>query len=101
MTRAKGGYTYIMSNVHRTTLYIGVTSDLYTRVYQHKYEYGSAFTKKYNCVDLMYYEFHPDIETAIKREKRLKKYKRDWKWDLIDEMNPERRDLFDEVKDMR
>lgn len=101
MIKAKGGYTYMMSNVHRTTLYIGVTSDLYARVYQHKHEAGSVFTKRYNCVDLMYYEFYSDIETAISREKRLKKYKREWKWDLIDEMNPERKDLFDEVSDMR
>ncbi len=90
----------MMSNVHRTTLYIGVTSDLYSRVYQHKYERGSKFTSRYNCVDLMYYEFHSDIETAIKREKRLKKYKREWKWDLVDGFNPDREDLFEKVKDM-
>ncbi|MGL1889890.1 MAG: GIY-YIG nuclease family protein [Reichenbachiella sp.] len=101
MSKAKGGYIYMMSNVYRTVLYIGVTANLYTRAYQHKSGHGSAFTKKYNCVDLLYYEFFKDIETAIAREKRLKKYKREWKWELIDGLYPDRVDLFDQVSEMR
>ena len=96
---AKGGYVYIVSNVRRTTLYIGVTSNLYHRLYQHKHEYGSKFTHKYNCSDLVYYEYHEAIETAIKREKQLKKWKRRYKDNLIASFNPVWRDLFNEVQD--
>ena len=76
---AKGGYTYIMSNITRSVLYIGVTANLADRSYQHKYEEGSNFTKKYNCTDLIYYEFFDNIEDAIAREKLLKKWNRAWK----------------------
>ena len=97
----KGGYTYILTNKIKTVLYIGVTSNLYTRIYDHKYDYGSTFTKKYNCKFLVYFEFFPTIEEAIAREKRLKKYPRKWKDNLINEMNPDWIDLFDQVKDMQ
>ena len=72
---AKGGYIYIVSNQKRTVLYIGVTSNLYARIYDHKNRFGSLFTKKYRCIDLLYYEFYPTIEEDIKREKQLKKWK--------------------------
>ncbi|MEM8895926.1 MAG: GIY-YIG nuclease family protein [Bacteroidota bacterium] len=98
---AKGGYTYIVSNPRRTTLYIGMTSNLYNRIYEHKYGHGSKFTSSYNCIDLVYYEFHEHLETAIKREKQLKKWKRSYKHNLIASFNPEWRDLFDEVKDFQ
>lgn len=97
----KGGYIYIVSNKNRTVLYTGVTSNLYHRVYEHKNGLGTVFTKKYNCTDLLYYEFFSDIESAIHREKRIKKYKRDWKENLIKELNPEMRDLFEEVSEMQ
>ncbi|MEQ8713824.1 MAG: GIY-YIG nuclease family protein [Cyclobacteriaceae bacterium] len=96
---AKGGYTYIVSNARRTTLYIGVTSNLYHRIYQHKHGYGSSFTSQYNCTDLVYYEFFELIEAAIDRENQLKKWKRSYKDNLIASFNPEWRDLFDEVQD--
>jgi len=60
-----------------------------------------VFTKKYNCTDLVYYEVFTDIESAIQREKRIKKYKREWKDNLIKGMNPELKDLFEEVKEMQ
>ena len=97
----KGGYVYIMSNKYRTVLYIGVTCDLNTRVIEHKSEYGSTFTKKYNCTDVLYYEFYDSIEEAIHREKCLKKYKRSWKEKLIRKLNPGMKDLFDEISDFR
>jgi len=99
--KPKGGYVYIVSNKHRTVYYIGVTNNLYTRAYQHKTGEGSAFTKKYNCHDLIYYEFFETIEAAIQRKKRLKKWNRAWKEQLIKSLNPEMKDLFDEVEDMQ
>ena len=96
-----GGYIYIVSNINRTVLYIGVTSDLYQRIWQHKNGQGSVFTKKYNCRDILYYEFFQDIESAIRREKLLKKYNRKWKEDLIKSKNLHFEDIFDEIVDMR
>ena len=93
----RGGCVYIMSNRHRTVYYIGVTSDMPTRIYQHRHGRGSAFTKKYQCVDLIYYQAFGRIEEAIVREKQLKKWKRAWKEELVKEQNPTLRDLWDEV----
>ncbi|MFY0599701.1 MAG: GIY-YIG nuclease family protein [Cyclobacteriaceae bacterium] len=98
---AKGGYVYIVSNKRRTVLYVGVTSNLYARIYEHKNGVGSEFTKKYNCVDVLFYEFYPSIEEAIHREKRLKKWNRAWKDELIKKFNPELRDLFEKIEDMQ
>ena len=95
----RGGYIYIMSNKARTVLYIEITSNLFSRVYEHKNEEGSVFTKKYNCTDLIYYECFDYIEEAITREKQLKKWKRSWKDRLIKKMNPILRDLSDEIAD--
>ena len=99
--RAKGGYIYIVSNKSRTVLYIGVTSNLYARVYDHKNGAGSTFTKKYKCIDLLYYEFFPTIDDAIIREKQLKKRKRAYKDKLINSFNPELTDLFDQISEMQ
>ena len=96
-TMPKGGYIYIMTNQTKTVLYTGVTSDLYSRVYQHKNGRGSVFTTKYNCQLLVYYEVFDSIEAAIRREKRIKKYPRQWKENLINEFNPAWNDLFDSV----
>jgi len=89
-----------MSNSTRSVYYIGVTSSLYTRAYQHKTGEGSTFTKKYNCTDLIYYESFTSIEEAIAREKQLKKWKREWKEELVRKLNPTLKDLFDEVEDL-
>ena len=93
----QGGYVYIMSNKTRTVLYIGVTNDLHTRVFQHKNKEGSVFTKKYQCHDLIYYEVFDDIESAILREKQIKAGSRQKKINLIRGMNPEFKDLYDEL----
>jgi len=83
---------YIMSNKNRTVLYVGVTSNLESRVLDHKTG-ESKFTAKYNCTDLLYFEEYADIRNAIAREKQLKKWKRTWKEDLIKKENPELKDL--------
>lgn len=96
-----GGYVYIISNKTRSVLYIGVTADLYNRITEHKELRGSVFAKKYNCTDIIYYEFHETIEGAIDREKVLKKWKRNYKDELIAKFNPKLRDLYSEIEDFR
>ena len=90
---AKRGYVYIMSNKRRTTFYVGVTSNLIRRVQEHKEGICSAFTSKYKCTDLVYFEEHQSIYLAIVREKQLKQWHRPWKIRLIRIMNPEMKDL--------
>ena len=82
-------YVYILSNKNRTVLYIGITNNLQRRMNEHQASKGSLFSKKYNTQDLLYFEEFVSIVTAIKREKQLKKWNKDWKWDLIKEKNPE------------
>ena len=84
---------YIMTNYSESSLYIGVTSNLQKRVWEHKNKVVAGFTKKYNINRLVYYELTDSIEAAINREKQLKRWHRDWKINLIKEMNPEFRDL--------
>ena len=93
----KQGYFYIMSNFTRTVFYCGVTSQLQTRVGRHKDGTGSVFTKKYRCKYLVYYEIHPTIVRAIEREKQVKNWHRDWKIALIKKINPEMRDLSEDL----
>jgi len=97
----RGGYIYIMSNSNRTVLYIGVTSNLYIRLNEHKTGIGSKFTRKYNCTDIIYFEGFHFIEEAIAREKQLKNWHRDWKFNLIKEKNPKLKDLSFEVEELR
>ena len=80
---------YIMTNYLETSLYIGVTSNLQKRVWEHKNKVVKGFTEKYNVNKLVYYELIDSIETAINREKQLKRWHREWKINLIKEMNPE------------
>ena len=90
-------YIYILSNQKNGALYIGVTSDLIKRVWQHKEKLADGFTKKYNCSQLVYYEQFLDVVEAIKREKQLKKYLRSWKIELIESINPNWKDLYFEL----
>jgi len=86
----------LLTNKYNTVLYIGVTSDLFTRIPEHKSKvYKTAFSAKYNCDKLVYYETFGRIEDAIAREKQLKKWNRAWKNGLINKMNPEWKDLFE------
>ena len=92
----KKGFVYILSNYNRTTLYIGMTNDIENRVLEHKAQIGSAFTRRYQLKYLMYYEECPSIATAIDREKQLKNWKKEWKWNLIRTENPKLEDLAKE-----
>jgi putative endonuclease len=94
----KQGHIYIMTNHYRTTFYIGVTSDLKSRIWQHINGEGSAFVKKYKLYDLVYFEYFQRITDAIDREKQLKNWHQDWKINLIKSVNPEMKDLKDQLK---
>ncbi len=92
------GYIYIMTNKHNTTLYIGVTSDLINRVFEHKNKvYPSSFTARYNLSKLVYFEEYNSIEDAIHREKQLKAGSRDKKVNLINNFNPTWIDLYNKI----
>ena len=93
----KQGYIYIMFSQRNGTLYVGVTSDLVRRVYEHKNSVFDGFTKKYNVDKLGYYEIHEDIVSAIAREKQIKGGSRNKKIALIESMNPEWKDLYDGI----
>ena len=87
-------YVYILSSKRRGTLYIGVTSDLSKRVYEHKNGLVEGFTKRYEVHRLVYYEVAKDAEAALTRERQIKKWNRAWKLRLIEEHNPEWEDLY-------
>jgi len=86
-----------MSNHKDGILYIGVTSNLPARVFEHKNELIEGFIKKYHLRNLVYYEVYEDAYSAIAREKQLKKWKRDWKIKLIEKMNPQWQDLYSDI----
>jgi putative endonuclease len=86
-------YIYILASKKNGTLYIGMTNDLVRRVYEHKSGFIEGFTKKYSINNLVYFESTTDVNEAILRKKRLKKWKRQWKIELIEKSNPEWRDL--------
>jgi putative endonuclease len=93
----KQAFVYIMANDRNGTIYIGVTSDLLKRVWQHKQNLVKGFTKKYLIHQLVYYEVSDSMESAIIREKQLKKWKRLWKLKLIESINPEWEDLYERI----
>ncbi len=88
-------FVYILASQRNGTLYIGVTSDLRRRVWEHKNKVVHGFTQKYAVDKLVYYEIYEDVENAIHREKRLKKWSRSWKLKLIEETNPRWSDLWE------
>lgn len=93
------GWTYIMTNKPRGVLYIGVAALLAQRVQQHREGKGSKFCTRYNLKLLVLAEHHDTIEDAIRREKMLKEWKREWKIELIERFDPEWRDLFDDIRE--
>ena len=93
----KQGFIYIITNKTNTTLYIGVTSNLVKRIWEHKNKVVEGFSQKYNLSKLVYYEMFPDIENAILREKYLKGKCREYKIDLIESQNPAWKDLYNEI----
>jgi putative endonuclease len=93
----KSGYVYILTNKNHTVLYIGVTSDIVKRIYQHKNKEVEGFTKKYNLNKLVYYESFDDIVVAIEREKQIKGGSRKTKLELVNSMNPKWEDLYIQI----
>ncbi len=88
------GYVYIMASARNGTLYIGVTSDLVKRVWEHRTGLLPGFTRRYGCKLLVWYEAYDDLQEARLRELQMKKWKRLWKLSMIEQANPEWRDLF-------
>jgi len=95
--RMRGGWVYIMTNRANGVLYVGVTSNLSRRIYEHREGLIAGFTKQYGLKLLVYYERHEDIRLAIQRESNIKHWRRSWKVRLILEMNPEWRDLYEDL----
>ena len=90
-------YVYLLCSKRNGTLYTGVTSDLVKRIYEHKNNFVEGFTKKYNAHRLVWYEIHESAESAITREKQIKKWKRAWKLKLIEKNNSEWIDLYESI----
>ncbi len=90
-------YVYILANKPNGTLYIGVTVNLTQRIWQHKNNLIEGFTKRYDIHRLVWYELHESMESAIQKEKAIKKWNRAWKIELIEKNNPTWRDLYDEI----
>ncbi len=93
----KTGYIYILTNKNNNVFYIGVTSNLKKRIWEHKNKVVEGFSKKYNLNKLVYYEVGEDILSAIEREKQLKNWHREWKINLIKTQNPNFKDLYDDI----
>lgn len=91
----KKSYVYMLASKRNGTLYVGVTTDLGQRVWQHKEKSGGGFTQRYGIDRLVYYEVYDEVTLAIQREKQLKKWERQWKMRLVEELNPEWNDLYD------
>ena len=88
---------YILASKRNGTLYVGITSDLVKRIYEHKNDFVDGFTKEYAVHALVYFELHDDMQAAIEREKQVKKWKRAWKLALIEKQNPQWRDLDPDI----
>jgi putative endonuclease len=90
-------FVYLLASGRNGTLYVGVTSDLVKRVFQHKNDLADGFTKKYAVHNLVWFESTPSIEEAIRKEKQIKDWKRAWKIELIEKANPQWRDLYADI----
>lgn len=88
---------YLLASRRNGTLYVGVTSDLVKRVWEHKHDVVEGFTKRYKIHDLVWYEAHDSMDSAIRREKAIKEWKRAWKIRLIEKENPGWRDLYPDI----
>ncbi len=97
MSIERSYWVYILASQVGGTLYIGVTNNLVRRVYEHKMDVVPGFTRKYSIHQLVYYEQFSDVENAIRREKRLKKWSREWKIQLVEKSNPRWLDLYPEI----
>ena len=97
--RNKHYYVYMLTNKSNKVLYVGVTNDLSRRMYEHKSKLIEGFCKKYNVSKLVYFEITNDVESALKREKQLKNWRRDWKINQITQFNPKWKDLSEDFLD--
>ncbi len=97
MSSEKKFYVYILASKRNGTLYTGITNNLVRRIHEHKNDLTKGFTEKYAVHDLVYYEVFSDPENAILREKQIKKWNRKWKLMVIEEFNPEWKDLYSEI----
>ena len=88
---------YLLTNKRNGTLYTGVTSNLPRRIWEHKNKFVDGFTQKYGTGKLVWYELHETMESAIQREKNIKNWNRSWKLKTIEEMNPDWKDLYEEL----
>ena len=88
---------YILASKRNGTLYTGVTSDLVKRIWEHKNDLVEGFTQQYHVHDLVWFELHDNMTTAIEREKNIKEWKREWKLNLIEKNNPDWQDLYDDI----
>ena len=93
-------YVYIMASSRNGTLYVGFTSNLPQRIFEHKNHLLPGFTDKYDVDKLVYFERFEDVNRAIRHEKRLKEWQRNWKKDLIEKYNPQWRDLYDDLNNL-
>ena len=100
MVFTKNYYVYLLTNWNNKVIYVGVTNDLNRRIYEHKNKLISGFTKKYNLNKLVYFEETCDINAAINREKEIKKWRREKKDILVNQINPNWQDLSDRFKDL-
>ena len=94
---AKGGWVYIMADRYRGTMYVGVTANLAARVYQHRTGKGSDFCRRYGLARLVWAEQGDDIQSCIAHEKRVKRWRREWKFALVEKSNPDWVDLSDTI----
>jgi putative endonuclease len=94
---SKQYYVYLITNKRYGTLYVGVTGDLVKRVYEHKNGFVEGFSKEHALHRLVWYEMHEDVMAAITREKLIKRWRRDWKINLIQELNPDWKDLYETI----
>lgn len=92
------GYVYFLTNFQRSTLYIGITSNLTRRIWEHKQGKGSAFTTRYKQTILIYAEEFDSIVDAIDREKQLKNWHKEWKWNLVKQHNPRLEDWYETLR---
>ena len=99
MSRERNPAVYIMANRMRGTLYVGVTTNLPKRAWEHRNSTLEGFTSRYRIHRLVWFEQHTEMESAIRREKQLKRWRRSWKLELIERMNPTWRDLYEDIVD--
>jgi putative endonuclease len=90
-------YVYILTRLDSKKFYVGLTSNLPKRIYEHRKELADGYTKEHSIKTLVYYEVYKDAENAMKRERRLKKWNRIWKIELIEKFNPEWKDLYEHI----